>query len=132
MIGPRLSVLVVDNCDDVADSTAELLALEGCAVRVAYRGEEALALAQAEPPDVVLLDLLLPGMDGWEVARRMREQAVGRQPIVLAVSALGTDADRKRSAEAGIVSHLLKPVNPGYLVRLLGECGRALIPPAPV
>jgi CheY-like chemotaxis protein len=125
MSNTRLSVLVVDDCPDAADSTAELLRLEGHAVRVVYSGEGALALARADPPDVVLLDIRMPGVDGWEVARRLRQTAAGRGPVVIAVSGLGSEADRERSAGAGIEAHLVKPVEPGYLVRFLRCIARA-------
>src|SRR5579871_1421647 len=115
----RLSVLVVDDLADTAQSTAELLALYGYAVRVAAGSEEALRAAAAASPDVVLLDIGLAGMDGWELTRRLRDRAVGKQPIVVAVSGYGQEADRRRSAEAGVDLHLVKPVEPGVLVGVL-------------
>src|SRR5262249_8440416 len=103
---PRaLFVLVVEDLEDGAQSTAELLRLCGHLVRVTYRGADALRAAAEEVPDVVLLDIGLPGMDGWEVARRLRDQADGRQPFIVAVTGYGTTADRWRSADAGIDLH---------------------------
>ncbi|HEY1190046.1 MAG TPA: response regulator [Gemmata sp.] len=116
---PLLSVLVVEDQEDCAQSTAEMLTLCGHAVRVARCGPDALREALADPPDVVLLDIGLPGISGWEVAAGLRERIRGRQPLVVAVTGLGTDADRLRSADAGIDLHLVKPVEPAELLRLL-------------
>lgn len=116
---PPLSVLVVEDQEDCAQSTAELLTLCGHAVRVASCGPDALRDVALEPPDVVLLDIQLPGPSGWEVAARLRERAGKRQPLLVAVTGCGSDADRWRSADAGIDLHLVKPVEPTELVRLL-------------
>lgn len=121
-----LSVLVVEDQDDCAQSTAELLSLYGHAVRVATCGPEALRDAARELPDVVLLDIQLPGPSGWEVAARLRERGGGRQPLVVAVTGCGSDEDRWRSADAGIDLHLVKPVAPADLVRLLDWVGAHL------
>src|SRR6185312_16444520 len=99
-------------------STAELLTLCGHVVRVTGCGEDALRDAAARPPDVVLLDIGLPGMNGWEVARRLRDQATGKQPLVVAVTACATEEDQWRSAGAGFDLHLVKPVEPAMLVGL--------------
>jgi DNA-binding response OmpR family regulator len=115
-----LSVLVVEDEDDGADSLAELLGLFGFRVVVARTGASALAAAEADPPDVVLLDIRLPDIDGWEVARRMREMASGgRQPVVVAVTGCGSDADRWRSADAGVDLHWVKPAEPAALLATL-------------
>src|SRR4051812_818236 len=116
-----LSVLVVEDLDDTAKSLAELLTLAGHAVRVALSGPEALRAAADATPDVVLLDIGLPGMDGWEVAQRLRGRASGKQPLVVAVTGYGTADDRWRSADAGIDLHLVKPVDPVALTRLLAR-----------
>ena len=115
-----LSVLVVEDQEDTAMSTAELLLLHGHAVRIARCGADALQLAATATPDVVLLDLKLPDMDGWAVAERLRAQAVGKQPLVVAVTGCGAAADLRHSAAAGIDLHLVKPVEPAALLRLLG------------
>src|SRR4051812_17304764 len=96
----RLSFLVVDDLADAASSTAMLLTLHGHTARVAGTGEEALRSAAAEPPDVVLIDLVMPGMGGYELARRLRT-LTGPRLLLVAVSGRGTDEDRKRSADAG-------------------------------
>jgi DNA-binding response OmpR family regulator len=116
-----LSVLVVEDHEDVAQSTAELLTLCGHNVRVAGSGPDALALASVEVPDVVLLDIGLPGMNGWEVAEQLRSQSRGKQPVVVAVTGYGSVADRWRSADAGVDLHLVKPANPTALAELLDK-----------
>jgi DNA-binding response OmpR family regulator len=112
-------VLVVDDSEDTAQSFAELLTLCGHAVRTAGTGPEALRAAAAEAPDVVLLDIGLPGMSGWEVARRLRAQAVDKQPLLVAVTGFGSVADHHRSADAGIDLHLTKPTAPDALIAFL-------------
>ncbi len=114
-----LSVLVVDDLEDAAQSTAELLSLCGHRVRVAGCGEDALRAAEDEAPDVVLLDIGLPGIDGWEVARLLRDRACGKQPVVVAVTGYGTEDDKWRSCDAGCDLHLVKPANPAALARFL-------------
>lgn len=114
-----LSVLVVEDQEDCAQSTAEMLSMCGHATRVARCGPDALREALAEPPDVVLLDIGLPGLNGWEVATQLRERAQGRQPLVVAITGRGTEADRLCSAHVGIDLHWVKPVEPAALIRLL-------------
>ncbi|HEX4611125.1 MAG TPA: response regulator [Urbifossiella sp.] len=125
-----LSVLVVDDLPDAAESVAEVLSLYGFSTRVACGGSPALELAAADPPDVVLLDLLMPGMDGWELARRLKAQARVKRPLLVAVSGCGGDADRRRSAESGIDLHLVKPADPAALVGLLRRFERVAGRPA--
>jgi CheY-like chemotaxis protein len=116
-----LAILVVDDSEDTAQSTAELLLLCGHTVRAVRCGSDALREAAAMMPDVVLLDLGLPGMDGWEVARRMLAQANGKRPVVIVVSGFGSESDRQRSADTGIDLHLIKPVEPAILMDLLSR-----------
>ena len=123
---PPLSVLVVEDHDDHAQSTAELLALHGYTVRVANCGEDALLTVAIDLPDVVLLDIGLPDISGWEVAARLRSQTVGRQPLIVAISGYGSPADMWRSADAGIDLHLLKPVDPCALAGLLTQVHHTL------
>ncbi len=123
---PPLSILVVDDQDDVAQSTAELLILNGYSVQVASCGADALREAAVATPDVILLDIGLPGMDGWEVARHMRDQSGGKQPggkqpFIVVISGLGTEGDRLRSCDAGVDMHLVKPVDPAVLTNLLAK-----------
>jgi PAS domain S-box-containing protein len=117
---PPLRVLVVDDNVDTAESLAMLLRYAGHEVRAAHTGPRALQAAQAEPPDVIVLDIGLPGMDGYEVARRLREQQGAGRGHLIAMTGYGQDSDRKRSQEAGFDHHLVKPVDPARLQELLG------------
>lgn len=121
-----LSVLIVEDDDDTADSLAELLQIFGYQVRVARTGQEALALAATESPDVVFLDLWLPDMDGCEVARLFSSTEHGRPPLLIAVTGDGTEAGRTRSKAAGCALHLLKPVHPATLLGILARFARVV------
>jgi CheY-like chemotaxis protein len=126
-------VLVVDDSVDAADSLAELLRHYGHTVRVAHNGESALRNVAAEVPDVVFLDILMPGPDGCAVAQHIRAYcAGGKQPLIVAVTGCGTEADRLRSAGAGFDLHLVKPVDPAVLVGLTERFRRLLAPAIPV
>src|SRR4051812_20616256 len=131
---PPLSVLVVDDIDDVLQTTAELLANLGHQVRVAKSGAEALRLAAAEKPDVVLLDIGLPDMDGWSVAEQLRGQSAGKQPLIIAVTGYGSPVARLQSEHAGFDLHLVKPADPAELIALLTRVQRHIAsytPPVP-
>jgi CheY-like chemotaxis protein len=119
--GLTLRLLVVEDDADNAESLALLLRLDGHDVMVACDGPTALRMAEEYPPDVALLDLGLPGMDGYEVARRLVAQSPDRKPLLIAVTGYGRDTDRQHSTEAGIQMHLLKPVDPKMLQQLLGR-----------
>src|SRR6516162_6114764 len=107
MNGPsKLRVLVVEDHADTAASMAVLLRIRGHEVEVAPDGPSALRIAADRPPDVALLDIGLPGLSGWHVARRLRERAPGKTPLLIAVTGYGREADRRRSLEAGIHLHL--------------------------
>ncbi|HJT78286.1 MAG TPA: response regulator [Gemmataceae bacterium] len=122
-------VLVVDDNRDAADSLALLLPLWGHAVRVAYDGPAALEAVRAYRPEVVLLDLGLPGMTGYEVAGRLRREPGLEKVVLVAVSGYGQEADRRRTRGAGFRDHLVKPVDPGDLRQLLaGLCPAAGTP----
>jgi CheY-like chemotaxis protein len=123
-----LRVLVVEDDADTADTLALLLRLNGYEVEVAADGSSALQAVRARGPDVVLLDIGLPKMDGWVVARRIREQTSWKKPLLVAVSGYGTQADQRRSQEAGIDLHFVKPVEPPELLRLLKRFERIAIP----
>jgi len=101
---------VVDDNVDAAESLAVLLRLEGHEVRVAPDGPAALAAAQAEPPEMVVLDLGMPGMDGFEVARRLRGQPGSDGVLLVALTGWAQEEDRRRCYEAGFDGHLPKPV----------------------
>jgi PAS domain S-box-containing protein len=118
---PPRRVLVVDDNRDAADSLAVLLRLMGQDVCVAYDGPSALAQAQEFRPALVLLDIGMPGMDGYEVARRLRQQPELGNVVVAALTGWGQEGDRRRSAEAGFDRHLVKPVDPAALEALLAH-----------
>ncbi len=114
-----LRVLVVDDNRDAADSLALLLKCWGYAPRVAYDGPAALALAAAEAPAAALLDIGLPGMDGCEVARRLRGLPATARALLIAVTGRGRDEDVRRCHEAGIDLHFIKPFDPEEIHRAL-------------
>jgi PAS domain S-box-containing protein len=111
----RKRVLVVDDNEDAADSLAALLQLSGHEVVVAYDGQQALEVAEQERPDVVLLDVSMPRMDGHEAARRLRSTDWGKSMYIVALSGFGQEHDRARSLAAGCNAHLIKPVAPADL-----------------
>ena len=116
-----LRVLVVEDNPKAAASMMRFLRLAGHEVEVAPDGASAVEAARDRPPDVMLLDLGLPRMDGWEVARRVREQPGPKRPLLVAVTGHGTEEDRRRSEEAGIDLHLTKPVDAEGLQWLLSR-----------
>jgi PAS domain S-box-containing protein len=118
---PVRDVLIVDNNQDAADTLAFLLRRAGQVVRTAYDGSAALELARARPPDVVVLDIGMPGMDGLEVARRLRQDLGLDQALLVALTGYGHDEDRRRSLEAGFNAHLVKPTDVHALERLLAR-----------
>jgi CheY-like chemotaxis protein len=124
---PARRVLVVDDNRDSADSLASLLELSGNEVRIAYEGASALVVAREYRPEVIPLDIGMPGMSGHEVARRLRAQAVTRGALLLAMTGWGQASDRKRSKEAGFDHHLVKPLDLDALDALLTREA----PPAP-
>ncbi len=112
-------ILVVDDNADSADSLAELLQFWGHEVRTAHSGAEALDAARDFRPDAVLLDLGMPDMNGYEAARLLRDRAGLNGTAFIALTGYGQDAERRRSAEAGFQAHLVKPVDPEELRKLL-------------
>ena len=116
--GPRRRVLVVDDNKDAANALALLLEAEGHEVRTAADGVTGLALAREYGPEVVLLDISLPRLDGYEIARRMREDAQLRSATLIAITGYGQSHDRARAAAAGFDYHLTKPVEYTSLQRL--------------
>jgi len=116
-------VLVVDDNRDAAESLGMLLELEQCKVSVAYDGLRALELLETFKPEVALLDIGMPGMDGYELARRIRATQRGRDVLLVALTGWGQADDKKRAAEAGFDEHLTKPVDPELLSRVLHRRG---------
>jgi two-component system CheB/CheR fusion protein len=116
-----LRVLIVEDNADVALSTKAVLELDGHEVQVARDGPAGLEAAAAVDPDVILLDIGLPRMSGYEVPRRLNGRKARRKQLLIAVTGDATEADRGRSATAGIDLHLLKPVDPAFLRELVGR-----------
>jgi CheY-like chemotaxis protein/two-component sensor histidine kinase len=117
--GPPRKVLVADDNRDAAESLAALLQLQGHQTRLAFDGEEALALYRDFAPDVCLLDVGMPGRSGNEVAQAIREAAGGRQPVLVVITGWGQQRDRHQALSAGFDHHLTKPVDPLKLCRLV-------------
>jgi len=111
-------VLVVDDNEDAADSLAMLLSAYGDAVRIAYDGEQAIELDGAFLPDVVLLDIGLPKISGYDVARHIRATR-GPEPLVVAITGWGQQEDRDRARDAGFDHHFTKPVDLDRLMELV-------------
>jgi CheY-like chemotaxis protein len=113
-------VLVVDDNHDSADTMAELVRIWGYDVRTAHDGPAALDCARGFRPHVVLLDVGLPGMDGYELARRLRAEGLAGD-LLVSVTGYGQDEDRRKAQEAGFDHHLTKPVDPDTLLRVVRE-----------
>ena len=113
-------VLVVDDNTDAANSIAFLLREAGHVVEIAHDGVKALQAARSLRPEFVFLDLGLPGMDGFEVARALRREPSLQAVRIIAVTGYGSETDRRRAEEAGIDQHLVKPADPAFLESLLG------------
>jgi PAS domain S-box-containing protein len=116
-------ILVVDDNVDTARGMARLLKLLGHEVAMAHSGPEALDVAREHRPEFVLLDIGLPGMDGYEVASRLRREECSLGAVIIAVSGYGQDEDRRRSKEAGFDHHLIKPLDHDALLSLLSGGG---------
>jgi CheY-like chemotaxis protein len=112
---------VVDDNADAADSLGQLLEMLGNEVRTAYDGEAGIAAAEAFRPDVVLMDIGMPKLNGHEACRRIREQPWGKGMLLVALTGWGQDDDRRKTAAAGFDHHLVKPVDPQALNRFMGE-----------
>ena len=115
-------VLVVDDNVDMAETLALLLGFWGHESCIVHDGRRALEKAAGFRPDVVLLDIGLPGMDGYRVAARLRQQPGMDRAILIAVTGYGQDEDYRHSQEAGIAHHLVKPVDLTLLRDLLERC----------
>lgn len=107
----RLSILVVDDNTSGAQTLSMLLDLDGYDVSVVHRGEDALHHVDRYKPAMILLDIGLPDMSGYDVARRIRELSNGHLPFIMAVTGWGSDQDQERAREAGCDLHMTKPVN---------------------
>jgi two-component system CheB/CheR fusion protein len=116
-----LNVLVVEDNRDGADMLKLMLELMGHDVAVAHNGLDGVRLARRFHPDVVICDIGLPGLNGWDVARELRRNPVSAHTKLIAVSGYGTDEDRIRSRQAGFDCHLVKPAEPEVLQKYLCE-----------
>jgi PAS domain S-box-containing protein len=121
--GPRRRVLVVDDSRDAAEMMAMMLEFMGNEVRTAFTGTQAIAAAEAFRPALILMDIGMPELDGYEAARRIRGEPWGRDICIIALTGWGQERDRVRSREAGCDGHLVKPVEPAALERLLADFG---------
>jgi signal transduction histidine kinase/CheY-like chemotaxis protein len=119
--GPKGRILIVDDLRDSADSLAMMLKTKGHEVRTAYDGVEAIEAAKEFRPEVVLLDIGMPRLDGYEAARRIREECRQERVVLIAITGWGHDENRAKTREAGFDHHLVKPVEPAALTRLLAE-----------
>jgi len=117
---PQRRILIVDDNKDSADSLAMLLEITGNKTYMAHDGLEAVEAIEKHRPEVVLLDIGLPRLDGHEVCRRVREQPWGKDIVVIALTGWGQEDDRRKSEEAGFNGHLVKPVDYDKLLELLG------------
>ncbi|HKB04412.1 MAG TPA: response regulator [Gemmataceae bacterium] len=123
------SVLIVEDNRDAAESTAVVLRFSGYRVRVALSPGDALRLAAEAAPDVVLLDIGLPQMNGYELAHRLCE-VLHERPVLVAITGYGHLDERSRAE--GFEYHFLKPVDPAELERVLAECTQKSVAEAPV
>ena len=126
----RFRIIVVDDHQDSGDSLATLLRLLGHEVRVAHDGVSALESARTFKPEVAVLDIGMPGMDGIELGSRLRRDPALQPALMIALTGYGRDEDRRRSREAGFDAHLVKPVDIAALNALLAEHGSYLLGPS--
>ncbi len=119
--GAHYRILVVDDNEDSADWLATMLTFMGNEVRTAHDGEAGIAVAAAFRPDLILMDIGMPKMNGYEAAQRIRQEAWGKQPVLVALTGWGADDDRRRTQDAGFNRHLVKPVGSVEIEKLLAE-----------
>jgi CheY-like chemotaxis protein len=117
---PSRHILLVDDDDNVRKALRRILELDGHRVEVACDGPAGVALALASAPEVAFIDISLPGIDGYEVARRIRA-GLGSLVLLVAFTAYGQEGDRRRSAAAGFDAHLVKPASDQDLTRVLAR-----------
>ncbi len=117
-------IMLVEDHPDAAESLALLLELLGHRVRVFNEGGAALQAAHREPPDIMVVDIGLPGIDGYEIARRVRRDPALCHAVLIALTGYGCDDDRRESRAAGFDHHLVKPVEPRALEDLVARLGK--------
>lgn len=117
----RLRILILEHCSLCTEQLSTLVRLIGHEVRTARNGNEAIEVGDVFRPDLVLLHTSLPGQDGYEVARRIRDRAWGKGVVLIALTGAGAQIDERRFQEAGFDHHLPKPINVEELVGLIGR-----------
>lgn len=120
---PGRSILIIEDHDDAREALRALLELEGHQVDAAASGPHGVEIARRQTPDIALVDIGLPEVDGYEVARRLRALGPGR-PYLIALTGYGQPDDVKRARDAGFDAHLLKPVDPDALAKILSAVPR--------
>lgn len=117
-------ILIVDDNRDAADTLGTMLQLMGNEIRITYDGEDAVRAAGEFRPQIVLLDIGLPKLNGYEACRRIRQELWGKDMILFAVTGWGQDEDKQKARDAGFDRHMVKPVDPSSLIQLLGSLAR--------
>lgn len=117
----RRRILIADDNADTADSLATILENMGYEVRAAYNGASAVETAEHFRPEVLLLDIGMPGLNGYETAHYIREEPWGKDAVVVAVTGWGGEADKRQAREAGFDHHLTKPVDPEVIRDLIAK-----------
>ena len=123
----RRRILVVDDNHDVATSLAEMLHIMGNDTQTAFDGEQALAMTEAFRPDVVVMDIGMPKMNGYDTCRRIRGEPWGQDIVIIAQSGWGQENQKRMSQEAGFTSHMVKPVDPAALEKLLADLPATIV-----
>ena len=118
---PVRRILVADDFPQAAETLSELLRQEGYEVQIAQDGLEAFRAAERSHPDVIVLDLAMPELNGYDAARKIREQPWGKEIAIIALTGWGQEDDRRKSKEAGFDGHLVKPVDYDKLLELLAS-----------
>jgi len=119
-------ILIVDDNYDCAETFAVLLKMQGHSTELAHDGESALAKAYLNHPDVILLDIGMPNLDGLQVCKKIRSEPWGRAVIIVAQTGWGTSSDRMKTTEAGFDAHLVKPIDGSLLLQTLNSlCNRS-------
>ncbi|MGV3559215.1 response regulator [Larkinella arboricola] len=116
---PGYRILVVDDNQDSATTLTMLLKLKGNEVHTRYGGRTGLEAAENLHPQVVILDIGMPGMDGYETCRHIRQQPWGKDTVIVALTGYGREEDKRKTQEAGFDGHLIKPVDLASLTQLL-------------
>lgn len=121
--GRRVRALVIEDNRDAAESLNLLLEQLGCETAIALTGPAGVDAAHTAPPDIVFCDIGLPGLDGYEVAKRIRAEAWGTRVVLVAVTGYGREEDRRKAEAAGFDMHFVKPADPGTITRLFKDLG---------